>query len=251
MLIDALADRSLAHSPPGRVCDLRVGLGYTAVLLDNGRCGLAYTFRDEAKEGCCVIGEAGTITGRQAMELVAWAKSPAPIAAAVGLATVNALTDPPVAAVESNLLAALTVGPDDVIGMVGFFGPLIEPLRIRARQLHIFERRPEDRPGTLTESKAQDLLPQCHIVILSATAILNRTIDGLLDLCGPARELVVLGPSTPFVPEVFQPRGVTLLSGIHVVDAAHVLRIVAEGGGTRQLGGAVRKLTLRISPSRY
>ena len=28
--------------------DLRIGLGYTAVLLDDGACGLAYTFRDEA-----------------------------------------------------------------------------------------------------------------------------------------------------------------------------------------------------------
>jgi len=29
--------------------DVRTGLGYTAVLLDDGACGLAYRFRDEAR----------------------------------------------------------------------------------------------------------------------------------------------------------------------------------------------------------
>jgi hypothetical protein len=30
------------------------------------------------------------------------------------------------------------------------------------------------------------------------------------------------------------------------MDAGRVLRVVSEGGGTRQFGGAVRKLALRI-----
>jgi uncharacterized protein len=248
MLIDTLTDLILSRSPTGRVCDLRLGLGYTAILLDDGRCGLAYTFRDAAQEGCCVIREAGTIAGRQAAELAGWAKSSEPITAAVGLATINALADPPATAVESDLLTSLAVGPDDVIGVVGYFGPLIEPLRSRSRQLHVFERRPEE--GALPEAEAKALLPQCHVVILSATTLLNRTIDDLLSHCRTAREVSLLGPSTPFVPEVFLPGGITLLSGIQVINAASVLRIVSEGGGTRQLGGTVRKLTLRIGGSR-
>jgi uncharacterized protein (DUF4213/DUF364 family) len=56
---------------------------------------------------------------------------------------------------------------------------------------------------------------------------------------------VVLGPSTPFLPGVFSRRGVTMLSGLQVVDASQILKIVSEGGGTRQFGSAVRKLSLR------
>jgi hypothetical protein len=248
MILDRLVERIISRSPSVCVRDLRLGLGYTAVLLEDERCGLAYTFREAAQEGCSVMREAGTIAGRQATELASWANSSDPIAAAVGLATVNALVDPPMDAVESDILPLLWVGVDDVVGMVGFFGPLVEPLRARSRRLYIFERRPEE--GALHEAEARALLPQCHIVILTATAILNRTIDDLLGLCQIAREVAVLGPSTPFIPEVFRPSGVTLLSGIHVIDAARALRIVSEGGGTRQLGRAVRKLTLRISPSR-
>jgi uncharacterized protein (DUF4213/DUF364 family) len=248
MLLEELTGRILSGSPSSRIVDFRAGLGYTAAQLDDGRCGVAYTFREAAQESCCVIREAGSIAGRPAAEVAAWARSADPVVAAAGLATINALVDPPATAVESDLLALLEVEAGDAVGMVGFFGPLIGPLRARCRHLHVFERQPGE--GMLPEAEARELLPRCDVVIVTATAILNRTIDELLGFCQGAREVAVLGPSTPFVPEVFQSRSVTLLSGVHVVDAERVLRIVCEGGGTRQLGGAVRKLTLRIGPKR-
>ena len=100
----------------------------------------------------------------------------------------------------------------------------------------------------LPESAAITVLPQCQVVILSATALLNRTLDGLLDLCLNAREVAILGPSTPLLPQVFAARGVSLLSGVQVVNPERALRIVSEGGGTRQLGSAIRKLTLCCRP---
>ena len=72
-------------------------------------------------------------------------------------------------------------------------------------------------------------------------------MDDLIDLCENAREIAVLGPSTPFIPEIFTRRGVTMLSGLKVVDAVKILQIVSEGGGTRQFGPAVRKLSLRLA----
>ena len=245
MLLDEVCELLLPTAAGCAVADVRVGLGYTAVQLDNGSCGLAYTFRDDIREGCSVIKAAGTLVGQQASELAAWARSPDPLAAAVGLATLNALVPVPPSALETGLLTLLEIAPDDVIGMVGYFGPLIEPLRTQGRVLHVFERRPSVEPGVLPESAAAGILPQCRIVILSATALLNRTLDGLLVFCRNAREVVILGPSTPLLPQVFAGRGVTLLSGVQVVDGERVLRLVSEGGGTRQLGSAVRKLTVR------
>jgi len=87
-------------------------------------------------------------------------------------------------------------------------------------------------------------LPQCQVVVMSATTLLNHTIDGLLDCCKAAREIALLGPSTPFLPEPFRKRGVTILSGVQVLDGPRVLRVVSEAGGTRNFGPAVRKLTL-------
>jgi len=246
MLIDEVCDLLLPAAAGRRVAEVRIGLGYTAVQLDNGRCGLAYTLRDDIQEGCCVINTAGTLAGRPASELAAWVKSLDSIHAAVGLATLNALVEKPLDAVETDLLTLLPVGPDDVIGMVGYFGPLVEPLRKRCRALHILERHPGAESGLLPESAAGEVLPRCQIAILSATTLLNRTLDGLLQLCRNAREVAILGPSTPLLPEVFATRGATLLSGVHVIDPERALRIVSEGGGTRQLGEAVKKLTVRL-----
>jgi uncharacterized protein (DUF4213/DUF364 family) len=129
--------------------------------------------------------------------------------------------------------------------MVGHFAPWVTGLRGRTKALHVFERR-RDKEEVLPDWAATALLPECSVVILSATTLLNRTLDTLLEKCAHAREVALVGPSTPLLPEVFARRNVTLLSGIQVMDAGRVLRVVSEGGGTRQFGGAVRKLALRI-----
>lgn len=148
MLIDDLCDRLLPVAVSHHAVDVRIGLGYTGVQLENGRCGLAYTFRQEARGGCCAFRDAGSLTGKPASELATLSKSSDMITAAVGLATLNALTDPLLEdAVDA--LDLLTVGPKDEVGMVGHFGPLVEPLRQRCKALYIFERMPNPAAGVL------------------------------------------------------------------------------------------------------
>lgn len=245
MLVDEIVDYGLKTADRQTATDIRIGLGYTAVLLQDGCCGLAYTLHEKEYESCGVMPDAGKLAGLKASELIPWMKSPDVTACAVGLATLNALINPPAAAVESDILDLLPVSPEDTVGMIGYFGPLVDSIKKRARALHIFERQPDPEYGILPESASQDLLPKCQVVILSATTLLNHTIDTLLDLSKTAREIAVLGPSTPFLPEIFSRHGVTMLSGIQVVDSTQVLRIVSEGGGTRQFGRAARKLSLR------
>jgi uncharacterized protein len=244
MLADEICKQGLTIAAEHYATDIRVGLGYTAVALEDGRCGLAYTLHEKEYESCTVIAEAGALAGRRASELISWMKQSDVTACAVGLATANALIDIPHGAAESDILDLLPVGPEDAVGMIGYFGPLVSSIRKRARILHIFERKPIPDLGVLPDSAAVDLLPQCQIVVISATTILNQTIDGLLDCCKAAREIAVLGPSTPFLPDPFRARGVTVLSGVQVIDGPQVLRVVSEAGGTRNFGKAIRKLTL-------
>jgi uncharacterized protein len=246
MLADEIYKQALAIAGNRCAMDIRVGLGYTAVALDDGRCGLAFTLHEKEYESCTVIAEAGSLAGRKASELASWVTFPDETACAIGLATANALIEVPRGAAESDILDLLPIGSEDAVGMIGYFGPLVEPIRNRAKAMHIFERKPIPELGVLSDSAAGDLLPECQVVVLSATTILNHTIDSLLDCCKRARDIAVLGPSTPFLPEVFSRRGVTMLSGIQVVDGPQALRIVSEAGGTRSFGRAVRKVSLRI-----
>jgi uncharacterized protein len=246
MLTEEIHRQVLLIAAEHYAMDVRVGLGYTAVLLEDGRCGLAYTLHENEYESCTVIAEAGTLAGRKASELISWMTQPDVTACAVGLATANALIDVPPGAVESDILDLLPVGSQDTVGMIGYFGPLVELMRKRARDLHIFERKAVPDLGVLPDSAAEKLLPQCQIAIISATTLLNHTIDRLLDACKAAREIVILGPSTPFLPDVFNKHGVTILSGVQVIDGAKVLRVVSEAGGTRNFGKAIRKITLPV-----
>ena len=53
------------------VADVRIGLGYTAVKLESGHAGVAWTPRSDAP--CCTHFQgAGTLAGRPATELLAF-----------------------------------------------------------------------------------------------------------------------------------------------------------------------------------
>jgi len=247
-IIDEIHERLRGRLPGRTAAEVRVGLGYAAVKLDDGRCGLAYSFREEAGEGGCTMREAGTLAGRPASDLASWVKQPDAVAAAVGLATLNALVDPPEGATKADLLELIDIRNDDVVGMVGFFIPWVDTLRSRARALHIFERRLQYQPGVLPDWAAGMILPECDVVIISGTTVVNRTLDALLPCCKKARQIAIAGPTTPLVPDVFRSRGVTLLGGVRVLDPDRALRIVGEGGGTRSFGKTVEKITVRLEP---
>jgi uncharacterized protein (DUF4213/DUF364 family) len=245
MLSDDILEQLCVPAARQCVADIRIGLGYTAVRLEDGRCGLAFTLHEEEYESCCVVQGAGTLTGRSALELAEYIKSPDTTECAIGLATINAVVKPPAAAVEADILDMLPIKAEDTVGMIGYFGPLVDPIKKQAKALNIFERRPIPELGVLPDTAAGNILPECSVVIISGTTLLNHTLDGLLDYCQSAHEIALLGPSTPFLPEVFGRRGVSMLSGLQVVDAPQVLKIVSEGGGTRQFGSTVKKLSLR------
>lgn len=245
MLLNEICNSLLPQAGDHRAADVRIGLGYTAVLLENGRSGLAYTFRHETGGGCCAFREAGSLCGRPATELLAYANSMDVIGSAVALATVNALTDPPMDSAADGLeLFGATA--EEEAGMVGYFRPLVEPLKKRFKALHIFERMPDHGQGVLPEEAQAEILPRCQVAIITATSLLNRTLDNLLGYCRNAREVMLLGPTTPYAPEVLAAKGVTILSGSRVIDAALALRVISEGGGNMDLKPAVRKFSVRI-----
>lgn len=246
MLLDEICD-VLSPVAAGRcVVDVRIGLGYTAVMLDNGHCGLAHTFRHETGGGCCAFRNAGELGGSSAASLLRYAKSTDVISTAIALATVNALTDPPISGGADDM-ELLHLKPEDEVGMVGAFGPLIEPLRKRVKTLNVFEKTQNSGMDILPEEAEAEVLPHCHIAIITATTLINRTLDKVLDYCQNAREVMLLGPSTPYVPEVLAKKGVTILAGAHVTDAGKTLRIVSEGGGTMRLKSAMRMYSINIS----
>lgn len=223
----------LAPSAEGLGVDtIRIGLGYTAVRLENGSTGLAWTPPPTA--GCCThLKCAGTMAGRPARELLDKLVDEHPLLRAVGLATANALlaSRPQPHASIIDVLEPLAVTDRDHVAMVGYFGPLVQDLRKIGCRLDIIELN-SNHPETLTPEAGRAALASCDVAILTGTSFVTGTIDELLVSLGNPRAAVLLGPSTPFCPELFAGTRLTQISGARVINGDGVLRVVSEAGGT-------------------
>jgi hypothetical protein len=224
--------------------DVRIGLGYTAVALDGGGLGLAYTFGGRA--GGCSAALPRPLAGRRAADLLALLAAGDPVEAAVGLACANALAGPPEGALGGDVLDHLDVGPEDDVAMVGWFGPLVPALRERARSLTVFERTPGRRGGLVEEGAAAAALPECSVALITATSLINHTADELLDAARPCGRVALLGASTPLLPEAFEGTAVTLLAGVVPRDTERVLEVVSEAGGMQAFSRHVDKVVVRV-----
>jgi uncharacterized protein (DUF4213/DUF364 family) len=250
MLIDSLMNRARRRT----VRQAILGSRFCGITLDDGATGVANLCPEVCGQPSRPISDCLPRPGSPAADVLATLAPPT--RSAVGLATASALANRPeqwderreAGAAKGDLLEVLELRPDDQVGMVGCFAPLVEPIGRRVQRLFIFERGPRLTSDLLPESQAGELLPQCSIAIITATTLLNGTIDALLAATPNCREVVVLGPSTPLVPAVFVevPRRVSLLAGVLVTDANELLRAVARGGGTRDFLNSVAKVNVRV-----
>lgn len=126
------------------------------------------------------------------------------------------------------------------MALVGHF-PFISKLRQSAGQLWVIEQHPAE--DEYPAESAADLLPRADLVAITGSTLINHTLEGLMAFCRPGVPVMILGPSTPLSPVLFD-HGATILSGSRVVDEEAVLRTVGQGATFQQVEG-VRLLTLR------
>lgn len=246
-IYEKIRDQLMPGASAILVSDVRIGLGYTAVLLENHQAGVALTFHRDAKRGCNVFSGLYPLAGRKASELLPLLESSDPVETAVGLATANALNNTMKKTLrEGDSLEIIPIRPEDKVGMVGLFAPMLPRLKKRTSSIYVFERVPEKQGDLLPESEAYRLLPQCQVALITSTSILNHTVDSLLEAAAPCREVVLLGASTPLLSEAFAGTHVTCLSGVVVTVPQDILRIVSEGRGMKYFKDSTKKVNLSV-----
>jgi uncharacterized protein (DUF4213/DUF364 family) len=229
-----------------RVQDARIGVGYCAVLLDDGQLGLAYTFLDGLSGGCDVYDGPRPLAGMPAVEFLQLFDSNNALESALALACANALINTPEKAYyQGASITHLDFSTDDRVGMIGHFAPIVDKIAPQVDSIEIFERTARPGDGIRGFDEAGDVLMQCDVALITSTSILNNSIEQILPWVTQCREVVMLGTSTPMSAEVFADSPVTLLSGIVVGDTAGVLQAVSEGGGTPVIRPFTRKVNLR------
>lgn len=223
--------------PDGEVVDVRIGLHWTAVALETDgelRCGLASTLSSTYDHsGGPDVPQAGQLETNSGRALAELALSNRPIQIGIGMAALNALLPlHPDKWREDNaeeLIARLGAGKKVVL--IGHF-PFIPSLHERVGELTVLEMKPQ--AGDLPASEAPRVIPQAGVVAITGMTLLNRTLEGLLALCAPSAKVLVLGPSTPLSPIMFE-AGIDVVSGAVVTQAEPVLRMVSQGAHFRQI----------------
>jgi uncharacterized protein (DUF4213/DUF364 family) len=245
----------------GRVIDLRIGTHWTAVAVMTSagmRAGLAATLLGrESEPGRPAVREAGHLIGKPAAELVALVLSDSLTERSVGFATLNAL-------LEVDQTACVSVNAEEIIlqriaqvpgtsevpgtsrgvAIVGHF-PFVPRIREVAEVCWVLELNPG--PGDLPADMAPEVIPKADVVAITGMALINGTFEGLAALCRPDAFVLVLGPSTPLSPILFD-YGVDAISGAVISDIPAALAAISQGANFRQIPGK-RLLTMLRLPA--
>lgn len=173
-------------------------------------------------------------TRLSALELANLVYSDNPAEVGIGLATVNALLPRQPHTWQEihskDLLAELGAGK--TIAMVGHF-PFVDELRPLVGKLNVLELNPKDE-NDLPASAAPEIIPQADVLAITAMTLINHTFDGLLALRRPGTPTVVIGPSTPLSPLMFDLE-ITHLSGAVIENADAIFDGLVMGCSFREL----------------
>jgi uncharacterized protein (DUF4213/DUF364 family) len=228
---DILKEIAKEKSKGASVVDYVMGIGLCAVTLDDGRTGVSYTDRKSIPWGCSLYDELPKI-GVGVEEFIKFFDSSDVLLNALGTSAINACVNDENYE-NGDVMEAVNLSKDDVMGMVGYFDPMVSGIKRQLKTLYIFEK---ERTLTTWPQKAlppeeiPNVLPQCSVILVSATTVMNKSFDDILKYAKTKR-IILLGPSTPMVPKAFPE--VKVFGGTKVSPAA--LKTIAHGGGTRNL----------------
>lgn len=218
------------------VRNVLIGAHWTTV--SSHACGMASTVMNPQPHGEAVVRDAGGLHLKSAQELAQYLLSDNWLEASIGLAALNSLLDIP----QENLTAvnAFKVVVEKGVGKhVAVFGhfPYLAEIRSSARRLSVFELSPSGEELSLDQVPA--LLPDAEVVAITSNAIINHSLDAILPHLNRKAFAVLVGPSTPLCPLLFN-YGFNLLAGVRVRDEAALVQSIGQAAIFRQVQGAER-----------
>ncbi len=125
------------------------------------------------------------------------------------------------------------MAPDDVVSLIGY-GGMVENVIGRCREVHVADMRPpelllttiigdriEYAPSPVTfhgPDEDEAILGRSDVAILTASSLVNGTIDDLLRYSSKARVTGLYGPSASVIPDVLFESGVDFVMSHRVAD---------------------------------
>ncbi|MEJ5314528.1 MULTISPECIES: DUF364 domain-containing protein [Anaerolinea] len=240
-------DRLIETVSDARVIGVEVGLFWTMVMIEQEgkvKSGLAATLTNPEWEHARypAVEEAGRLENRSALELAHLVYSQSYTETGIGLATINALLPPVHHFVDLPAEEyIIRHGKDKKVALIGHF-PFVSQLKNQVKELWVLELHPqgEDLPASM----APEIIPQADILAITATTLINHTFESVFNLRKQGAKVLLLGPSTPLSPLLFD-FGIDVLSGSLVENSERILPLIRQGATFRQIRpNGVRLVTI-------
>lgn len=121
--------------------------------------------------------------------------------------------------------------PDAHIGMVGFFGPLIERYLARGRRVTIIEQQPERVPAELglPVFTSPEPLADCDTILCTASTLINNTLESIITAAGDAGKIHIIGPSASGLPDLLFQLGIGSTGGMIIDRPDELIKALAVG----------------------
>jgi uncharacterized protein (DUF4213/DUF364 family) len=233
-----------------QIDDIVLGIFFTGVKLSTGHAGVAFTPIGEIPEAVCCptsatrMPPAGKLEGRSVAEVLEYAVNPNVLKSAIGIAVLNALS---CSILESQSATKyrivkdmdgfdlLAIHPRESVTLIGAFGPYIRKLKMMGNPFFIVEKNPQTlRPDEMThyrpESEIAATFQKTDVAIITGTAIVNHTIDGILSRLEKKHRAAIIGPTASMLPDAFFERGIHVMAGIRIVDPDGMIKILKQAG---------------------
>ncbi len=245
-ILSRLAEAVPAGATVTGVC---VGPLWTVVATTAG-AGVSSTFSwyPSHTRGTPAVRRAGDLAGTPVRSVIEGGRDGTPLEASLALAALGASLPRCDAEHREHANAAdilCAAGRDRVVAVIGHF-PFVDRLRPLCRRLDVFELPGRMQPGDLPSSEIDAVVPEADVVAITATTLLTRSLERVLAACRASALTLMLGPTTPLSPILWQ-CGIDVLCGVEVVDAAAAMRTAGEGANLRQMEG-LDKVVFRRPP---
>jgi uncharacterized protein (DUF4213/DUF364 family) len=225
------------HLPPAELAGTKQG-EFCALELEDGALGLSYVLLDDTLARLAAERERFALEGADALLVARRYVEGRGVERTLGFAAINALTrslfdragyEPPV---SMDSIGQIDPQPQDHVGMIGLFTPLLDRVVRAGAHLTVVELKPElagERDGYRVTLDAAELAG-CEKILTTSTILLNDTLDRMLASCGQARIFAMIGPGAGCLPDPLFARGVTRMGGSWITDTRGFLETLASGG---------------------
>jgi len=226
--------------------EIHLGLGYTAVTLANGNCGLCYTPKEKSGT-CTVFKDPMEFEKNPAIILLERIHDEDPIIRCLAIALANALNHSYAMGLpndDGDIMGDLHLKRGSKIAMIGYFGPIIAQLEKQGVEVRSYDIGKEIGKEKSFYSWAKE---HADALILTATSLINNSTEAIFEKLGTTTlPSILMGPSTIASPNLYDHLGITYCAATVATDVPGILKDIRNGRGTPYLHRHSKKVMLKL-----